>query len=327
MTAAVAPMSQIEPPDQVSGDAAKYPPTLIRLRVTFRLVEEEELSFKSDASPTVNSPDEQDTTSSLPLPHRLYTKELTRKQKTTFEEAKDWPIMMIDAAFDHLHTERNILSVGSQFSYAYHHLTAATKPCFLIICGIGHRLLQQLIKQGAFHWRCYLTTVPLEDIIERSRKLRAGDNENLTPLFEDAPKWLEETRLRDLQFVYLSADATQYLEGTPIDKKVSQEEEEGDTPTSNEQIPFTLNTVCVIGGLIDRNRYKGFCYNKARSLGIPAAKLPIDSILEASRSVEYVGTRVMTIDQTCALIQFHVDGDSWEVACEKAVPQRRIKKD
>lgn len=48
--------------------------------------------------------------------------------------------------------------------------------------------------------------------------------------------------------------------------------------------------VYIIGGLVDHNQHKGLCHNKAISLGIKHARLPLDeNIIMKSR-------RVLTID-------------------------------
>lgn len=49
--------------------------------------------------------------------------------------------------------------------------------------------------------------------------------------------------------------------------------------------------IYIIGGLVDRNRYKDLCAKKAGAQGISAARLPIDD------HVRLAGTRVLTVNQ------------------------------
>eukprot|EP01057_Protomagalhaensia_wolfi_P001206 Protomagalhaensia_wolfi_Nauph_80__1205@NODE_1710_length_1386_cov_277_024499_g1327_i0_p1_GENE_NODE_1710_length_1386_cov_277_024499_g1327_i0NODE_1710_length_1386_cov_277_024499_g1327_i0_p1_ORF_typecomplete_len316_score54_92tRNA_m1G_MT/PF01746_21/1_9e10_NODE_1710_length_1386_cov_277_024499_g1327_i0561003 len=243
----------------------------------------------------------------IPANQQLYLGKVSRKQQAFWEQAKDLPIIIIDAEFSHLHSDKSIISVGKQLAYAYHHVSDPECPTLLIVCGIDDRLYTRLKIMGGFSWKAYLTTVPIGDIVAYGRR------KSIEPLFPDGPKWLSD-RLAKSNLMYLTADGDAVLEGTPGAAKIV--------------LPFDrITSVCIIGGLIDRNRYKGFCLNKAKALNIPAVKLPIDEILEEFRKdIEFIGTKVMTIDQTCALIHYRLSGSSWEIACEKAVAGRRLKK-
>lgn len=54
--------------------------------------------------------------------------------------------------------------------------------------------------------------------------------------------------------------------------------------------------VYVIGGLVDRNRYKRLCEDKAQGQGIATARLPIE------RHINLAGTRVLTVNQVYAIM-------------------------
>jgi tRNA (guanine9-N1)-methyltransferase len=45
-----------------------------------------------------------------------------------------------------------------------------------------------------------------------------------------------------------------------------------------------LNKIYIIGGLVDRNRYKGITMEKAQNQGIQTAKLPIGNFMKMSSS-------------------------------------------
>eukprot|EP01056_Protomagalhaensia_sp_Gyna25_P002087 Protomagalhaensia_sp_Gyna_25__2086@NODE_2121_length_1278_cov_186_121872_g1754_i0_p1_GENE_NODE_2121_length_1278_cov_186_121872_g1754_i0NODE_2121_length_1278_cov_186_121872_g1754_i0_p1_ORF_typecomplete_len294_score59_81tRNA_m1G_MT/PF01746_21/1_4e08_NODE_2121_length_1278_cov_186_121872_g1754_i03931274 len=248
-------------------------------------------------------------TEAIPASHQLYSGQVSAKQQAFWDKAEDYPIIIIDAEFSHLHSDKNIKSVGKQLAYSYHHVSDPESPTLLIVCGIDDRLYTTLKIMGGFSWKTYLTTVPIGDIVAHGRSKQSMED---SPLFPDGPKWLTD-RLAKATLMYLTADGDDLLEGTPGAQAVL--------------LFDRINTVCIVGGLIDRNRYKGICLNKAKSLSIPAVKLPINEILERFRTdIEFVGTKVMTIDQTCALIHHRLSGCPWEVACEKAVAGRRLKK-
>lgn len=73
----------------------------------------------------------------------------------------------------------------------------------------------------------------------------------------------------------------------------------------------------VIGGIVDRNRYKCLALNRANELGYKHAKLPLSLI-------KFCGSRVLTVNSVMdLLIQFH-DTDDWKVAIERSVPVRKL---
>ena len=72
--------------------------------------------------------------------------------------------------------------------------------------------------------------------------------------------------------MYLTADATETLEA------------------------LDPGTAYIIGGIVDRNRYKRLCQEKAEKQGLRTARLPIDAHLKLA------GTRVLTVNQVVAIL-------------------------
>lgn len=77
----------------------------------------------------------------------------------------------------------------------------------------------------------------------------------------------------------------------------------------------------VVGGIVDKNRYKDLCLNKAKELGIRAAKLPIDDHIRVS------GRRVLTTNQAFELLLRWLELRDWKTAFETAIPQRKLEDD
>jgi tRNA (guanine9-N1)-methyltransferase len=74
----------------------------------------------------------------------------------------------------------------------------------------------------------------------------------------------------------------------------------------------------IIGGIVDRNRYKSLCLNKANEQGIAHAKLPIGSYIKmASR-------QVLTTNQVVEIMLEWLQEKDWEKAFIKIIPQRKM---
>ena len=100
-----------------------------------------------------------------------------------------------------------------------------------------------------------------------------------------------EGRLGDL--VYLTADA---------EEEISELE---------------AGKVYIIGGIVDRNRHKNVCLEKARRLGIATAKLPIQELLPLRSSAVLASNQVVEI-----LLEWLATRD-WRAALEAVVPLRK----
>ncbi|KAI8871107.1 hypothetical protein GQ42DRAFT_106080, partial [Ramicandelaber brevisporus] len=95
------------------------------------------------------------------------------------------------------------------------------------------------------------------------------------------------------RLVYLSADST-----TCIDT-------------------LSKDDVYIIGGLVDKNRYKNLTLNKAKELGIRTAQLPI------GQYVEMASRKVITVNQVYEILAGHLEGATWEKAFLDVIPKRK----
>lgn len=95
-------------------------------------------------------------------------------------------------------------------------------------------------------------------------------------------------------FVYLSADAENVI--TELDEGKNY----------------------IIGGLVDRNRYKNICLNKANALKIPAARLPLDE-------AQLGGKKVLAVNHVVDILLAWIETRDWDSAVERGLPGRRAK--
>ena len=94
----------------------------------------------------------------------------------------------------------------------------------------------------------------------------------------------------------------------------------GDSPNILSSIDPTKTYI--IGGIVDKNRYKSLCLNKAISQGLAHAQLPLGEFLPQ------MGTRrVLTVNHVVEIIVKWIEMRDWEKAFLAVMPQRKFKVD
>ncbi|KAJ4850726.1 hypothetical protein Tsubulata_037805 [Turnera subulata] len=73
----------------------------------------------------------------------------------------------------------------------------------------------------------------------------------------------------------------------------------------------------IVGGLVDRNRWKGLTKKKAEEQGIQTGKLPIGNYLKMSSS------QVLTVNQVMEILLKFLETRDWKVSFFQVIPQRK----
>ncbi|XP_057462285.1 tRNA (guanine(9)-N1)-methyltransferase-like [Actinidia eriantha] len=76
--------------------------------------------------------------------------------------------------------------------------------------------------------------------------------------------------------------------------------------------------IYIVGGLVDRNRWKGITMKKAKEQGIQTAKLPIENYLKMSSS------QVLTVNQVIEILLKFLETKDWKSSFFQVIPQRKI---
>ena len=80
---------------------------------------------------------------------------------------------------------------------------------------------------------------------------------------------------------------------------------------------FDIGTTYIIGGIVDKNRHKNLCLDKAKKLGMRVARLPI---LE---NVDLCTSTVLTVNQVFGILIEQNKTESWDFLKEQLIPERR----
>ncbi|QCD77305.1 tRNA methyltransferase 10 homolog A [Vigna unguiculata] len=78
-----------------------------------------------------------------------------------------------------------------------------------------------------------------------------------------------------------------------------------------------LKKIYIIGGLVDRNRWKGITLKKAQEQGIQTAKLPIGNFMKMSSS------QVLTVNQVVEILLKFLETRDWKTSFFAVIPQRK----
>lgn len=91
----------------------------------------------------------------------------------------------------------------------------------------------------------------------------------------------------------------------------------GDSPNVLSTIDPTVTYI--VGGIVDKNRHKLLCYNKAESLGLAHAQLPIGQFLPLMES-----RRILAVNHVVEILLKFIEVQDWEKAFLEVIPMRKL---
>ncbi|OZJ04393.1 hypothetical protein BZG36_02412 [Bifiguratus adelaidae] len=161
-------------------------------------------------------------------------------------------------------------------------------------------MLQQITR---CHSQNRLTQHPIPFTVTSQDKNTSKIAQGFKSRHDDHSRWAHvkwETRPIEQIFdkdelIYLSADATDVCETLDESK------------------------VYVIGGIVDHNRHKLLCENKAKTLGIKSAQLPIGDYIKLN------SRKVLTVNHVFEILLRYTETHDWQKAFLAAIPQRKIE--
>ncbi|XP_027338697.1 tRNA (guanine(9)-N1)-methyltransferase [Abrus precatorius] len=158
-----------------------------------------------------------------------------------------------------------------------------------------HSLVQQIMYCYAVNGRCaspaHLWLTGCGGEMENGLKRIPGFDKWI--IEKENRSYIEALHDRKENLVYLTADSDTVLE------------------------ELDLKKIYVIGGLVDRNRWKGITLKKAQEQGIQTAKLPIGSFMKMSSS------QVLTVNQVVEILLKFLETRDWKTSFFAVIPQRK----
>ncbi|KAG1448395.1 hypothetical protein G6F56_008953 [Rhizopus delemar] len=75
----------------------------------------------------------------------------------------------------------------------------------------------------------------------------------------------------------------------------------------------------IVGAIVDKNRHKNICKDKAEKEGIKTARLPIGDYLS------FASRKVLTVNQVIEIMVKWLDCNDWKEAFNQVIPSRKLK--
>ncbi|KAF9266264.1 hypothetical protein L218DRAFT_971618 [Marasmius fiardii PR-910] len=189
--------------------------------------------------------------------------------------------VVVDLGFDDKMSEKEVSSLTSQLAYTYSENRNASFPFSIIYTSLNGRTYDRLEAMSEAAYKRWSQT---EWWREGYEKLWTGSDT------EDARPNVKE------KVVYLTADSDVEL------AELNSEE------------------IYIIGGIVDHNRYKNLCLNKANEAGIRTARLPIGRYINSLPT-----RRVLTVNQVFEIMLKWVETKDWEEAFYSIIPKRKFR--
>ncbi|KAH8693976.1 guanine-1-methyltransferase-domain-containing protein [Talaromyces proteolyticus] len=201
---------------------------------------------------------------------------------------------VIDCGWDDLMNDRERISLGSQVTRAYSDNTRAPYRGHLVVSSFDKLLKERfdtVLRKTHKSWKGIRFID--EDFVQAAAQAKEFMKEPTGGQIAGVFKDKEGVSPEEGEIIYLSSDSSETL---------------------TELKPYSTY---IIGGLVDKNRHKGVCYQKATELGIKTAKLPIGDYLRmASR-------HVLATNHVLEIMLKWLECGDWGQAFLEVIPQRK----
>ncbi|CAJ0746683.1 10622_t:CDS:2 [Entrophospora sp. SA101] len=226
------------------------------------------------------------STTSAKLPLGLLSPKL-KKPKIKLEEIQQTNVkIIIDLSFDEYMNDAEIISLSSQLTRCYSTNRSTINPVDLIFTSFNKRIEERFVLR----LKDYLNWKNISFHSQYYLNYFNTDNNNRTN--SDGGDDGGNGKL-----IYLTADSDNII--NTLDE----------------------NNIYIIGGIVDKNRHKSLCYNKAVEEGIETARLPIENFIKLS------SRKVLAINHVFDILIKWLEHKDWEKAFLEVIPQRKFSEE
>ena len=221
---------------------------------------------------------------------------------------------VVDCDFEQYMREPEIVSLSSQITRSYSQNRRATYQANLWITSFGGQLktrFETAMKSAHHNWRgAYFTSEDFKTAAETIKSYTRGEVIDVIKPSADSKRSL-----------ILDETAPTAPDSEDPEPELADDVDQSVVYLTSES-PYTLerleaNTTYVIGGIVDRNREKGLCYNRAKEKKVRTARLPIGEFMAMQSRY------VLTTNQVVEIMAKWLECGNWGEAFLNIIPKRK----
>ncbi|KAK4050414.1 tRNA (guanine(9)-N(1))-methyltransferase [Microbotryomycetes sp. JL201] len=234
-----------------------------------------------------------------------------KKLKKTLPKQPFGARIVIDCAFDDLMNDKEVKSMSSQLGFCYAANRSTTRPFDLMVTSLNGRLKSRFDSLQDKAHEAWRNVEWWTDGYEHLWQHELSTHGNATS-GEDANQ--PGSTFNSMSFVEIGVKKGQRRSQCPKDSVVYLT---GDSP--NVLSSLEAGKTYVLGGIVDRNRYKKLCLDKADRQGISHAQLPIGQYLP-----DLPTRKVLTVNQVFEIMVKWAETEDWAEALKSVMPERKL---
>lgn len=224
--------------------------------------------------------------------------------------------VVVDLGFDDLMTADEATSLAAQLGYLYGENRRSSHPFFEVVMSGAGRLSGRALGFEPPHGAAHQFPAPgtAESSLFQDRVGEHMERKN-------EGTWRRWQRVRLLEYGGLEALWTPGTQGDALCAKSDVVYLTADTDETIEALEPGMTYV--IGGIVDRNRYKHLCARKAEALGLRMARLPIEPA--HLQGYQMHSRKVLTVNQVFAILTGWTETRDWTQALLRGLPTRKLE--
>ncbi|KAI7908158.1 guanine-1-methyltransferase-domain-containing protein [Cokeromyces recurvatus] len=193
------------------------------------------------------------------------------------------------------------------------YLSEVTNVGLIIDCSFNHLMtekeIQSFVKQLSYSYGKNKTAPKAMKLA-----LTSFDDTLKQVMNDKLPTWQQWIDHNKEQRNKVSIHSTCYLDLFPKESLVYLSADSDNVIEKLEEGKYYI-----IGGIVDKNRYKNLCQDKAVKQDIQTARLPISDYLQMS------SRKVLTVNQVCEIMLKWLEFNDWQKAFMEVIPGRKLK--